>query len=75
MKEKSCAAATTGVRPISPSATSIASFSPVVLRVSLRRSTYFFWSRNCSGSVDRLGHLHLGEDAAVEQRREAVARA
>ena len=29
MKLKSCAAATTGVRPISPSATSIASCSPV----------------------------------------------
>ncbi len=29
MKPKSCAAAITGVRPISPSATSIASFSPV----------------------------------------------
>ena len=50
MKPKSCAAATMGVRPISPSATSIASFSPVAFWAALRRSGYFFWSRKCSGS-------------------------
>ncbi len=38
MKRKSCAAATTGVRPISPSATSIASFSPVAFCAARIRS-------------------------------------
>ncbi len=42
MKEKSCAAATMGVRPISPVATSIASFSPVVFWAAFMRSGYFF---------------------------------
>ncbi len=42
MKEKSCAAATMGVRPISPQATSIASFSPVFFCAALMRSGYFF---------------------------------
>jgi len=39
-----------GVRPISPVATSIASFSPVAFCAARSRSGYFFWSRNCSGS-------------------------
>ena len=39
------------MRPISPSATSIASFSPVAFCAAFIRSGYFFWSRNCSGSA------------------------
>jgi hypothetical protein len=38
MNEKSCAAATMGVRPISPSATSIASASPVAFWAARSRS-------------------------------------
>jgi hypothetical protein len=38
MKLKSCAAATMGVRPISPSATSIASASPVAFWAARSRS-------------------------------------
>ena len=57
MKAKSCASATTGVRPISPSATSIASFSPVAFWAARRRSGYFFWSRNWSGSATGSGTL------------------
>ena len=72
MKEKFCATATMGVlRPISPSATSIASRSPLefFVRASLIRSGYFFWYRGtCSGSTIGVGHLHFRKDAAVEQR-------
>ena len=56
-KEKSCAAATIGVRPISPAATSMASFSPVFFCAAFMRSGYFFWSRNFSGSVTGSGTL------------------
>ena len=55
MKEKSCAAATMGVRPISPSATSMASVSPVPFWAAFIRSGYFFWSRNWSGSASGSG--------------------
>ena len=75
MKAKSWPAQTTLSRPISPSATSIASSSPVFLRASRRRSGYFFWSLKPSGSVIGFGHRHLDEDAAVEERDEALARA
>lgn len=57
MKEKSCAAATMGVRPISPSATSIASFSPVDFCAAFMRSGYFFWSRKPKGSATGSGTL------------------
>ena len=42
MKLKSCAAATIGVRPISPVATSIASASPLDFCAAFIRSGYFF---------------------------------
>ena len=51
MNAKSCAAATMGVRSTSPSATSIASRSPVSFCAAFSRSGYFFWSRNWSGSA------------------------
>ena len=45
------------MRRISPSATSMASFSPVSLRAAFSRSGYFFWSRKWSGSATGSGTL------------------
>ena len=55
MKAKSWPTQTAFSRPISPSATSIASSSPVFLRASRSRSGYFFWSRKPSGSATGFG--------------------
>ena len=77
MKEKSCAAAMIGVRPISPSATSIASFSPVDFCAARIRSGYFFWSRNCSGSTIGSGTLTSEKmppsNSAVKRARGEIA--
>ena len=55
MKAKSWPTQTAFSRPISPSATSIASSSPVFRRASRSRSGYFFWSLKPSGSVIGFG--------------------
>ena len=55
INEKSWAAATIGVLPISPSATNIASFSELFFCAAFIRSGYFFWSLNCNGSVIGFG--------------------
>ena len=78
MKAKSCAAATMGVRLISPSATSIASFSPVVFCAARIRSGYFFWSRKCSGSAMGSGTFTSENTppskSAVKRSRGLIAR-
>jgi hypothetical protein len=74
MKLKSCAAATIGVRPISPAATSIASFSPVAFLRGAHAVGIAFLVAELQRVGHRQRHLDLGEDAAVEQRAEAVAR-
>ena len=78
MKLKSCAAATMGVRPISPSATSIASFSPVAFCAAFIRSGYFFWSLNPSGSITGSGTRTSlktpPSNSAVKRARGLIAR-
>ena len=78
MKAKSWPAQTTLSRPISPSATSIASSSPVFLRASRRRSGYFFWSLKPSGSVIGFGTGTSTKtppsNSAVKRSRGLIAR-
>ena len=71
MKAKSWPAQTTLSRPISPSATSIASSSPVFLRASRRRSGYFFWSLKPSGSARGFG---TGTSTKTPPSKSAVKR-
>jgi hypothetical protein len=64
-----------GVRLISPSATSIASFSPLAFLRRLDPVGVFLLVAEMQRVDHGIRHLHLGEDAAVEQRLEPFARA
>ena len=67
MNEKSCAAATIGVRPISPVATSIASFSPVFFCAAFMRSGIFLLIAEMQRVIIGGGNRYLGKDTAVKQ--------
>ncbi len=70
---KSCAAATIGVRPISPSATSIASASPVDFPRVFKALGIGFLVAEMQRVGQRFRHLDLDKNTTIKKRFEPVA--